>query len=200
MPRSSPVFLLLLVLLALPGCKRLKGTDTQPLDKTGMWYEKIQELKGLEITDAEMAEIIRLKQAGISDAACVEFLSQARVQQHPFTDADAIADLARAGVAEPTILQLGQMKQLPAWAGEAVTIRLTGLSDHVLLAVARRRVTGEPVLSGQVIAKLKNVEMTEAQILDFINRGTTDAQAEQIVTSKRRTPVGFTRVHGRRRR
>ncbi len=198
--RLSTVFMLVLALPALSGCKRLRGTDTHPLDQTGMWYEKIQELKGLGITDAEVAEIVRLKQAGISDAACVELLSQARVQNHPLTDAEAIGELARAGLTEPTILQLGQMKQLPGWAGEAVTIRLTGLSDQVILAVARRRVAGKTVLSGPVIAKLKNVEMTEAQILDYINRGTSDAEAEQIIRAKRRTPIGFSRVRGRKPR
>ncbi|HYL09981.1 MAG TPA: hypothetical protein VEU31_04530 [Candidatus Acidoferrales bacterium] len=202
MRRASPLCVLAVALLAVPGCKRLKSTNTQPLDQAGIWYEKVQELKGLEITDLEVAEIIRLKQAGISDAGCVELLSQARVQNRPFTDAASIGELARAGVAEPTILRLGQMKQLPGWAGEAVTIRLTGLSDRVILAVAQRRVAGKTVLSGPVIAKLKNVEMTEAQILDDINRGMPDAQAEQIIAAKRRAAntTGFVRIRGRKPR
>ncbi|HLP99797.1 MAG TPA: hypothetical protein VK156_01640 [Candidatus Limnocylindria bacterium] len=200
MRRSSLICVLVVVALVLPGCKRLRGPDTQPLDQAGIWYEKVQELKGLEVSESEVAEIVRLKQAGVSDATCVDLVSQARVQKRPFADADAVLDLFKAGVAEPTILQLGQMKQLPGWAGEAVAIRLTGLSDKVLLAVARRRAAGQTVLSGPVIAKLKNVELTEAQILDHVNRGTTDAQAEQIVAAKRRAAgsTGFVRIHGRK--
>jgi len=182
MRRSSLICVVVVVALVLPSCKRLRGPDAQPLDQAGIWYEKVQELKGLEVSESEIAEIVRLKQAGVSDATCVDLVTQARVQKRPFADADAVLDLFRAGVAEPTILQLGQMKQLPGWAGEAVAIRLTGLSDKVLLAVARRRAAGQTVLSGPVIAKLKNVELTEAQILDHINRGTTDAQAEQILS------------------
>jgi len=191
-----------LILLAAPGCSKLKRTDLQPLDQSGMWYEKVQELKGLGITDAEVAEVLILKQTGISDAGCVELFRQARAENHPFADASVIAELTRARVAEPVILQLGQMKQLPAWAGEAVTLRLTGLSDQVPLAVGRRRAAGQAVLSSPVIAKLKNVEMTEPQILDYINRGMSDAQAEQIIAAKRRAAgsTGFIRQRGRRPR
>ncbi len=199
---ASTVSLFALALLVLSGCRQLHRTDTRTLDQTGMWYEKIEELKGLDITDSEVAGVVRLKQAGISDGTCVDLVSQARAQKSTLTDADAVIELFKAGVAEPTILQLGQMKQLPGWAGEAVAIRLTGLSDQVLLAVARRRAAGKPVLSGPVIAKLKNVEVTEAQILEYINRGTTDARAEQIVAAKRRAAgsTAFVRVRGRKPR
>src|SRR5258708_38701410 len=96
----------------------------------------------------------------------------------------------------------GNVKRLPPGPGKAVPFGLTGLSDQVLLAVARRRAAGQAVLSSPVIAKLKNVEMTEPQILDYINRGMSDAQAEQIIAAKRRAAgsTGFIRQRGRRPR
>src|SRR5260370_19270176 len=102
MRRSSLICVLVLVALVLPGCKRLRGPDTQPLDQAGIWYEKVQELKGLGVSESEVAEIVRLKQAGVSDATCVDLVSQARVQKRPFSDPHAVHDLFQTASAEPT--------------------------------------------------------------------------------------------------
>lgn len=196
-----PLVLACLAIVAC-GCDRFHSADVRPLDQSGMWYQKVEELKALKVSDAEVAELTQLKQGGISDAACIELVSLARVHKRPFADAESVLQLYRARVSEPHILELARMNQIPSWAGEAVTLRLTGLSDEVLLAVARRRANNLPVLSGAVIGRLKNAQFSQAQILEFINGGMTDQQAERDVTARQYAlaPHGFTRVHGRRRR
>lgn len=196
-----PLFLIC-VAAASSGCGRLGGADVRPLDQSGMWYEKVEELKALKVSDAEVAELTLLKQGGLSDAACIELLGLARAEKHPFADSEPILQLYRAGISEPHILELARLKQIPAWAGEAVTLRLTGLSDDVVLAIARRRASGLPVLTGPVIGSLKNAQYTQSQILQFINAGMTDQQAQRDVTIRQYSlaPRGFTRIHGRRRR
>lgn len=193
---------LVLAVLAAPGCKRLRSTDTRPLDKAGMWFRSIDELRGLGITDAEVAQLAKAREAGISDAGCIELMRAARGRKQPFASGDAIADLRRVGVSESTILELAHLDQLGLWVGEAQAIRLVGLSDTVLLAVARRRAAGQPVLSGPSVARLKNAELSEAQILDLIARGTTDTQAEAMLAARQRAASshGFVRYSRRRRR
>ncbi len=53
-------------------------------------------------------------------------------------------------------------------------MRLAGLSDQVILAVARRRAAGKPVLSGPSLTQLKNAGWNEAELLSLIDRGATD--------------------------
>lgn len=195
------VVCLALAMLAVPGCKRLRSTDTRPLDKAGMWFRSIDELRGLGITDAEVAELAKAREAGISDAGCIELVRTARERKQPFASGDAIVNLRRVGVSESTILELARLDQLGLWVGEAQAIRLAGLSDMALLAVARRRAAGQPVLSGPSIARLKNAELSEAKILDLIARGTTDAQAEAMLAARQRaaSSSGFVRYSRRRR-
>jgi hypothetical protein len=199
---KAPLLLLACVAMASGGCDHFRSADVRPLDQSGMWYQKVEELKALKVSDAEVAELTQLKQSGISDNACIELVSLARVQKHPFADSEPILQLFRAGVSEPHILELARLKQIPTWAGEAVTLRLTGLSDDVVLAVAHRRAAGLPVLTGAVIGRLKNAQFSQAQILQFINGGMTDKQAEADITARQYAlaPHGFSRVHGRRRR
>lgn len=200
--RGVALVCLAVAVLAAPGCKRLRSTDTRPLDKAGMWFRSIDELRGLGITDAEVAGLAKAREAGISDAGCIELMRTARGRKQPFASGDAIADLRRVGVSEPTILELARLDQLGLWVGEAQAIRLVGLSDTVLLAVARRRAAGQPVLSGPSIARLKNAELSESQILDLIARGTTDAQADALLAARQRAASshGFVRYSRRRRR
>jgi len=207
--RSAPrgrVLAALLVLAALAavagvGCKRLYPADTAPLDKAGMWFRSIEELRGLVISDAEVAELVKAREAGLSDAGCIELVRLARGHQQPFASGNTVANLRRVDVSEATILELARLDQLGVWAGEAQAIRLTGLSDRTLLAVASRRAAGQPVLSGPLLARLKNAELSEAEILDLIDRGTTDEQAQMILAARQRAAggSGFVRYHRRRR-
>ncbi len=192
---------LVLAVMAVPGCKRLRRTDTQPLDKAGMWFRSIDELRGLGITDAEVAELAKAREAGISDPGCIELVRTARERRQPYASGDAIANLRRVGVSESTILELARLDQLGLWVGEAQATRLAGLSDMVLLAVARRRAAGQPVLSGSSIARLKNAGLSEAAILDLIAHGSTDAKVEAMLAARQRAAsgTGFVRYSRRRR-
>jgi hypothetical protein len=193
---------LVLVALCLTGCKRLHRADTRPLDQAGMWYRNIAELRGLEVTDTEVAELVKARQAGMSDENCIELVRIARARKEPFASGDAVASLRRVAVGESTVLELARLDQFGLWTGEAQAMRLLGLSDQVLLTVARRRAAGQLVLSGPSLGKLKNAGLGETEILNLIARGTTDEQAEAIVAARRRAsaPAGFVRQPRWRRR
>lgn len=191
----------LLAVLLLAGCKRVRPTDMATLYQAGMWDQNIQELRKLGVTSNEVAEVAEARGAGLSDANCVELVRIAHARKQPFAAGGAVADLLRAGVDEQTVLQLARLDQLGLWAGEAQAMRLAGLSDRVILAVARRRAANLTVVSGAQLARLKNVGLTEAQLLNLIEQGTTDARAEQIIVARERAlaPSGFVRQRGRRR-
>ncbi len=203
--RGSILALALTAALALvftPACKRVHRTDTRPLDQAGMWFNSVEELRRMDITDAEVAELAKARKAGLSDAACLELMRMARTRKQPFASGEAIANFRRVDVSETTILELARLDQMGLWVGEAQAMRLAGFSDQVLLAVARRRAAGQPVLSGPALTQLKNAGWNEADALGLIDRGTTDEQAARMVAAHQRaiTPSGFVRQRGRRPR
>jgi hypothetical protein len=167
-----------------------------------MWFGSVEELRKLDVTDTEVAELAKTRQAGVSDAACIELVRIVRGRKQTFSSGDVVAGLRRVGVSEPTILELARLDQLGLWAGEAQAMRLTGLSDQILLAVARRRAASQPVPTGPALAKLKDAGMGEAEMLELINRGIADEQIQQWLDARRRQAAssGFVRYHRRRRR
>ena len=189
------------VLLA-GGCKNHILTDYRPLDRAGMWSSNIEQLKAMNTSDAEVAQLVKLKQAGVSDDACVALLSAAHAHQHPFTSAESAANLAHASFTEPEILEIARADQLDTIGTEAVMLRLIGLSDATVQTLLHRRMQGQPTLSSVEIGRLKNVGLTEKQILERVNQGMTDQQAEKEITAREHarnhSNTGFVRVHGRR--
>jgi len=195
--RSRSVYLasFLAVTLSLAACQRFRHADTQPLYQSGFWSDTIQKLRDMNVSDSEVGELIKLRQAGYSDDSCVEFVKLARGRQQMLTAGDTIAGLLRSGLAEPTVLELAKLNQLDAWAGEAQAIRLAGYSDQVVLAVARRRAQHLPVASGASLVELKNTGVTEQKVLELISRGLTDEQVGQMVAAQEHAemPKGFVR-------
>ena len=114
----------------------------------------------------------------------------ARSRQKPFADGEAIADLLSAGSSEQTVLELARLNQLGLWAGQAQVLRLAGLSDKVILAVAARRAQGLPVLSGEKLGELKNAGTSEAAIVDFVQKGISEEQASQYIAQRERAAGG----------
>src|SRR5580692_2489722 len=55
-------------------CESLTPLDTKPLDNAGMNYSTIKELKTLHITAAEVGEIAKVRQSGLSDSDCITLL------------------------------------------------------------------------------------------------------------------------------
>src|SRR5712671_5462608 len=172
----------LILLFSLAACKHgEKQTNTQALDEAGMWSNSVTELRTLNVSNAEIGELTKARQGGLSDPSCIELIKLARSRQQPFSGGQPIADLLAAGSSEQTVVELARLDQLGLWAGEAQALRLAGLSDKVILAVAQRRSRGLPVLSGGKLAGLKNSGASDAVILDFVQKGITDEQASNYI-------------------
>jgi hypothetical protein len=184
------------------GCHSHPLTDYRPLDQAGMWSSDIEQLKGLSITDPEVAQVVKLKHAGISDDSCVDLVATAHKLQHPFVSADSAANLAGAGFSEPQILDIAHADKLDSIAIDAVTLKLIGLSESTVQLVLHMHLEGKPVMASAEISELKNTGLTERQILDRINAGMTDEQAKKEIKSREaqrnHANTSFVRVRGRR--
>src|SRR6266478_524023 len=124
------LFLLgVLALLRVGGCDKYLLTDYRPLDKAGMWSSSVEELKKLNTSDAEVAQLVKMKQAGVSDDTCVALISNAHERKYLFTSADSAVNLSRAGYSDAVILENAKKDQLDIISGDAVMLRLIGLSD-----------------------------------------------------------------------
>ena len=145
-----------------------------------------------------------MKQAGLSDDTCIALITNARQHQHLFASADAAVNLARAGYTEPVILEIAKTDQLDIISGDAVMLRLIGLSNGAVDTILKRRMRGQPTLSSAEIGRLKNTGLTEKQILERINEGMTDAQADREASAREavrnHSNTGFVHLHGRRSR
>ena len=95
-----------------------------------MWLDNVPELKPLDVSNAEIAELQKVHEAGLTDPSAVALIKLARDRHKPFTDGQSIADLLAAGSSEQTALQLARMDQLGLWAGQARVLRLAGLSGQ----------------------------------------------------------------------
>ena len=186
------------------GCKQHLLTDYRPLDQSGMWSSGLEQLKTLNTSDSEVAQLVKVKQARLSDDACVALVAAAHERKHPFTSGDSAANLASAGYSEDEILEIARADQLDAISGDAVALRLIGLSDGFVQFVLKRRLRGQSTLGTPQIARLKNTGLSETQILDKIKAGMTDAQADREVAAREaarnHAGTGFVRVRGRKAR
>jgi len=169
-----------------------------------MWSSDIEQLKGLNASDQEITQVVKLKHAGISDDACVEMVSTAHVRKHLFTSGDSASNLAGAGFSDAQILEIAHADQLDSISLDAVTLKLIGLSDSMVQLVLHRHLNGQPVMSSPEIARLKNTGLTERQILERINAGMTDKQADAEIrareSARNHANTSFERVRGRRPR
>src|SRR5260370_34014500 len=104
-----------------------------------MWSSNVEELKKLNTSDTEVAQLVKAKQAGLSDDACVTLVNDAHQRQHPFVSADSTVNLAHAGYTEAQILEIAQADQPHVISGDAVVLRLGGLSDLAVALVLHRR-------------------------------------------------------------
>jgi hypothetical protein len=163
-----------------------------------MWFNSIEELRTLNISNAEIGELAKAREAGLTDQSCVQLIKLARERKIPFADGQSVANLLQAGLSEQTVLTLARLNQLGLWAGEAHALRLAGLSDPVILAVAQRRSQGLPVLSGKKLADLKNAGTSDPAILNMIEKGVTEEEATYYIASRQRAAGGHGFVYQRR--
>lgn len=168
-----------------------------------MWSSSLDELKQLNVSDMEIAQLTKLKQAGSPDELCLGLLKAARAHQHEFSSADAVVDLSRAGYTDTEILEIAKGDRVDALSGEAVTLKLIGLSNPTVQAILHRRIQGLPTLTSAQIGRLKNTGMSEKQILDVIGQGYPEDKAEAFIKQREavrnHSNTGFVRVRGRRR-
>lgn len=164
-----------------------------------MWLDNVPDLKTLNVSNVEIGELQIAHDAGLTDPSAVVLIKLARDRHQPFADGQSIADLLAAGSSEKTVLELAQLNQLGLWAGEARVLRLAGVSDKIILAVAERRSKGLTVLSGQKLAELKNAGMSEAEILNMVQKGTSDKTASVYIAERERATGGHHFVYQRHR-
>src|ERR1700674_1991462 len=95
---------LILTALALGGCNKTRTTDLTPLDKAGVWFNDVQQLRDLALSDAEVRQLAAARQSGLSDQDCIEMVRIARGRHQPFVDGQAAAMLIGTGLSEPTVM------------------------------------------------------------------------------------------------
>jgi hypothetical protein len=196
------LLLLGVCVLAAAGCHQHPLTDYRPLDQAGMFSSDIEQLKRLNVSDPEIAQVVKMKHARISDDTCVELVSAANVHKRIFLSAESASDLAGAGFTEQQILDIAHADQLDAISIDAVTLKLIGLSDSTVQLVLQRHLDGLPVMASAEISRLKNTGLTERQVLDRIYAGMTDEQAEKEIkareSARNHKDTSFVRVRGRK--
>jgi hypothetical protein len=193
---------LTVLLLRLYGCHEHLFTDYRPLDQSGMWSSSVEQLKKLNTSDTEVGQLTKMKQAGVGDDACVQVIADAHDHQHPFASGDFAVNLMHAGYNETVILEMTKVDQLDNLSGDAVMLRLVGLSDRAVDVILHKRMKGQRTMSSAEIGRLKNTGLSEAQIMERINRGMTDGEADKEAAAREaarnHANTGFTRVRGRR--
>jgi hypothetical protein len=193
--RCLPCGLLLASALLVSSCKPAQKPDTEQADQMAMWLDSVPQLKTLNVSNAEIDELTKAHQAGLTDPSTVVLIKLARDRKVPFTDGQSIADLLNAGSSEQTILELARLNRLGIWAGEAQAMRLVGLSDKIILAVEQRRSRGLTVLSGEKLGELKNAGASDALILEMVQRGDSDQTASNYIAQRNRAAGGHSFVY-----
>jgi len=193
--RRLPCGLLLASITLVYSCKPAQKSDTEQANQLAMWLDSVPQLKTLNVSNAEVAELSKAHEAGLTDPSSVVLIKLARDHKAPFADGQSIADLLNAGSSEQTVLELARLNQLGIWAGEARAIRLAGLSDKIILAVAQRRSQGLPVLSGGKLGELKNIGVSDAMILEMVQKGDSEQTASKYIAQRERAAGGHKFVY-----
>ena len=173
------------VLFSQIACESLMPVDTKPLDNAGIRYGSIKELKALHITGPEVGEIAKVRQSGLTDADCVSLLQIFHGRGESFTAGDAIASLHQSGLSESSVLALAAMDQVGLGYGDLQAMHLAGLSDAIVLEVARHHASRTPALSGASLGTMRNLRIDNATLLELVRRGIPDSQAPEIIALRR---------------
>lgn len=185
------------------GCEKHPTINYLPLAQSGLSSSTVEQLKKLNVTDFEIAQITKVKGLGISDDTCLAMVKEARSHQHAFSSGDSASNLINAGYSEQDVLNMANADQLDSVSTEAITLKLIGLSQATVQALVSRHLQGLPTLSSEVIGRLKNTGLSERQILEQINEGMTDDQAEKEVAAREakrnHANTDFVHLRGKRR-
>ena len=193
-----------LMAVSLAGCKTQPKIDYTALDQSGMWSTNLAQIKKMNVSGAEVAELTKLKRAGASDTMCLSLLKAARGHNHEFTSGDSVIELSSAGYTDAQILEMAQADKLDALSSDAVMLKLIGLSNSTVQIIIQRREQGLPTLTSAQIGRLKNIGESEKKILELIYQGLSDQQAEAYVarleSARNHAHTDFVRTRGRRPR
>jgi hypothetical protein len=184
------------------GCQQHSLTDYRPLTQTGLWSTGSKRLKDLNVDDPEIAQIVKLRQANVSEEMCVALVSAAHANKHPFASSDSVISLQGARYPDTEILDFARANQLDTITGEAVMLRLIGLSNGTIEAILQRRLKGLPTMDTPEIGRLRNTGLFEKQILERIDSGMSDAEADKEAAAREaaraHAHTDFVRVRGRK--
>ena len=198
------LLLLPMLFLLLDGCKKQPEVDYSPLDQSGMFSTSLGELKKIKLNPAEITQLTNLKHAGARDDFCLALVKAARAHNHDFTSGDSAVSLSRAGYSDAQILEMAQADKIDILSSDAVMLKLMGLSNRTVQTVIERREQGLPTLTSEQIGRLKNVGVSESKILELINQGLSDQQAEAQITrleaTRNHAHTEFVHQRGRRSR
>jgi hypothetical protein len=191
-------------LVVLFGCEKKPQINYAALEQAGMYSTTVDELKTEKVNDLEIAQLAKLKQAGASDDLCLSLFKTARAHGHDFSSGDSAVNLSHAGYADSQILEMAQSDQIDLLSGEAITLKLIGLSNPTVQQIVHRRIQGLPTLTSEQIGELKNTGMSEKQILELVDQGLTGPEADREVArreaARNHSHTDFVRNQGRRRR
>jgi hypothetical protein len=201
---KSRVALFAVCLFFVVGCHQHPLTDYRPLIQAGLSSDGTEQLKALNTSDTEVAQIVRLKQANVTDEMCIALISAAHANQHPFNSVDSVTSLQGARYSDTQILDFAKANKLDTISGDAVMLRLIGLSDGTVQVILQRHLKDLPTMDTAEIGRLKNTGLTERQILEKIDEGMTNAQADKEAASREaaraHAHTDFVRVRGRKPR
>jgi hypothetical protein len=198
-------YALAVALFLTAGCEqRHLLADYRPLVKAGVFTGTIEQLKTLNVSDAEISQFQKLKAANVSDDLCISLITAAHDHQHPFNSADSVLNLQGARYADSDILAFAHANQLDTIAPEAVMLHLIGLSNSTVQTILDRHIKGLPTMSSAQIGRLKNTGLSEKQLLERIEGGMTDETADKEAAgreaARNHSHTDFVRVRGRRPR
>src|SRR5262249_12239377 len=200
--RISRPCIALALLPLLGGCGSHMLTDYRPADQAGIYSGTIEDLKKLNTSDAEVAEIIRLKKANVDEKTIVAVVRIAHEHQHSFVATDTVKSLAGAHLSDEQILRIAQTDQYDTIGNDTVMLHAMGMSGPTVDYLLDRRLKGVRTMSVATIADLKNSGLSEKEILYRIQQGMTDAQGEAEAAARQRATAhntGFKSNRGRRR-
>src|ERR1700758_1882725 len=88
--RWATVVGILLLGSFIGGCKHMQPLDTKPLYASGLGYDVSKKLEAQGITDAEVAEIAKVRGAGMSDDGCLQVFQISHARGEKFTTDDGV--------------------------------------------------------------------------------------------------------------
>lgn len=200
--KTPRIALALALLPVVGGCNSHMLTNYRAASEAGFYSGTIEDLKKQSTSDAEVGELIKLKQAGVSEETMVALVRIAHEHEHSFMNMEAVRNLANANFSEALILEIAQADKLDSIGGDAVMLHITGISDSTVQMLVNRRLKGVPTMSVNAIAALKNTGLTEKDIVYRIQGGMTDSQAMAEAAARKKAVAqntGFRSNRGRRR-